>query len=73
MTDLKTYVANADGWIAGVPRKKGDELELSSEQAKYVNVTLKSDRGAGAEETDSPDDPIVKKAATRKPSGSAKK
>lgn len=37
------YVVNSDGWVAGCRRKKGDIVDLTKGQAKYEDVTLKSE------------------------------
>lgn len=53
MSKKQTYIVDESGWIAGLPREKGEELELTAEQAKYENVTLKaqpSKRAAKAQE-----------------------
>ena len=40
MTEKKNYKAEADGWIAGEMRQKGDTLELTPAAAKYEHVEL---------------------------------
>ncbi len=37
------YLVLANGTVAGVRRKKGETVKLTEAQAKYENVTLKSD------------------------------
>lgn len=34
----KTYRVLAAGWIAGMWRAEGEEIEMTAAQAKYVNV-----------------------------------
>lgn len=35
MASKKTYVVNADGYIAGAGRKRGEKIQLSEREAKY--------------------------------------
>lgn len=36
---LQTYIADADGWVAGRRVKAGDPVELTAAAAKYEPVT----------------------------------
>ncbi len=38
-SDIKTYYARADGWIAGQRVKAGDPVKLTARAAAYENVT----------------------------------
>ena len=40
MSETQKYTVNADGWVAGLFRKKGDSVELTDAEAKYeANIT----------------------------------
>jgi hypothetical protein len=38
------YTVKAAGWVAGQRCKEGDDISLTKDQARYENVTLKSDQ-----------------------------
>ena len=40
---MKNYIVNADGWVAGRFRKKGEVISMKPSAAKYENVTLEKD------------------------------
>lgn len=63
----RTYTANADGWIAGVPVKAGDTVQLTKEEAKYENVTL-SEEGVEAD----PHKPMPPQEEASKPKAAPK-
>lgn len=57
---LNTYVVTANGWTHRKWRKIGDEVKMTTAQAKYETVTLKPEDGPQVEIVGSLDDPLVK-------------
>ncbi len=75
MNDVKTYIVNANGWVAGKYRKAGDPVSLTARQAQYENVTLATDDGPEVKLVGSLDDPLVKSTGitTKEKSETAKR
>ena len=44
MSKTLDYTVKADGWVAGQRCKAGDDIRLTKDQARYENVSLKSDQ-----------------------------
>lgn len=66
MKTPQEYIANSDGYVAGLRAKKGDVVTLTARQAKYEDVTLKSDAGPDVEVVGSLDDPLLKSSGLAK-------
>lgn len=63
-----TYIAKADGWVAGQRVKAGDELSLTPGAARYEPVALKqSGRPARASRSDAPEAKAPPKTAPKAP------